>query len=328
MTAIGSHRRPMIEAIGVSKKYGSVRALDSVTLAAPEGSVLALLGHNGAGKTTLVNILTAMTPPTSGTVRVAGFDVSTEPKKMREVIGLTGQFASVDERLTGRDNLVLIARLLGADRKAAKRRADDLLEAFGLTAAATRLSQTYSGGMRRRLDLAACLVGSPEVIFLDEPTSGLDPSSRINLWEIVEGLVHEGTTVLLTTQYLDEADRLADSIVMLSAGQVVASGTAAELKEQVGRRSVTVVLEPGHEPATACAALEHAGMTPSIGPDGSTIITPVGASKDLAAVIRALDDGGIEAAELAFGEPTLDDVYLALANKSAPQTARASWSPV
>ncbi|HEV7977779.1 ATP-binding cassette domain-containing protein [Amycolatopsis sp.] len=314
-------RRPMIEAIGVSKTFGPVCALDSVTLSAPRGSVLALLGHNGAGKTTLVNILTAMTPLSSGTARVAGFDVATDARKMREVIGLTGQFASVDERLSGRDNLVLIARLLGADRKAAKRRADTLLEVFDLTGAAKRLAKTYSGGMRRRLDLAVCLVGSPDVIFLDEPTTGLDPSSRINLWEIVETLVEQGTTVLLTTQYLDEADRLADTIAVLSGGSVVASGTAAQLKGQVGQRSVTVTLEPGHDPVAACLALERAGMAPAIGPDGVTITTPVGASKELAAVIRALDDDGIEAAELAFGEPTLDDVYLALAKKTARQPA-------
>ncbi|MEC3979334.1 ATP-binding cassette domain-containing protein [Amycolatopsis sp. H20-H5] len=325
MTALvpsrASSPQPMIEAIDVCKSFGSVCALDSVTLSAPRGSVLALLGHNGAGKTTLVNILTAMTPLTSGTARVAGFDVAREPRRMREVIGLTGQYASVDERLSGRDNLVLIARLLGADRKAARLRAQTLLEVFDLTGAAKRLAKTYSGGMRRRLDLAVCLVGSPDVIFLDEPTTGLDPSSRINLWEIVETLVEEGTTVLLTTQYLDEADRLADTIAVLSGGSVVASGTAAQLKAQVGERSITVTLEPGNDPRAACAALQRAGMAPTIGVDGLSITTPVRASKELAAVIRALDDEGLEAAELAFGEPTLDDVYLALAKKSAHQPA-------
>jgi ABC-2 type transport system ATP-binding protein len=325
MTALMPRRadspQPMIEAIGVSKSFGPVCALDSVTLTAPQGSVLALLGHNGAGKTTLVNILTAMTPLSSGTARVAGFDVAKEPHKMREVIGLTGQYASVDERLSGRDNLILIARLLGADRKAAKRRADTLLEVFDLTGAAKRLAKTYSGGMRRRLDLAVCLVGSPDVIFLDEPTTGLDPSSRINLWEIVETLVEEGTTVLLTTQYLDEADRLADTIAVLSGGSVVASGTAAELKSQVGERSITVTLEPGNDARIACAALQRIGMAPTIGVDGLSITTPIRASKELAAVIRALDDEGMEAAELAFGEPTLDDVYLALAKKSVHQPA-------
>jgi ABC-2 type transport system ATP-binding protein len=314
-------RQPMIEAIGLSKSFGPVCALDSVTLSAPRGSVLGLLGHNGAGKTTLVNILTAMTPPTSGTARVAGFDVVRQPRKMREVIGLTGQYASVDELLSGRDNLVLIARLLGAGRKAAKQRADDLLEVFDLTGAARRPAKTYSGGMRRRLDLAVCLVGSPDVLFLDEPTTGLDPSSRINLWEIIETLVEEGTTVLLTTQYLDEADRLADTIAVLSGGSVVASGPAAELKAQVGERSITVTLEPGNDPQIACAALQRAGMAPTVGVDGLSITAPVRASKDLAAVIRALDDEGLEAAELAFKEPTLDDVYLALANKPVRQPA-------
>jgi ABC-2 type transport system ATP-binding protein len=314
-------RQPMIEAIGVSKSFGPVCALDSVTLSVPRGTVLGLLGHNGAGKTTLVNILTAMTPPSSGTARVAGFDVVRHPRRMREVIGLTGQSASVDELLSGRDNLVLIARLLGAGRKAAKQRADALLEVFDLTGAARRPAKTYSGGMRRRLDLAVCLVGSPEVIFLDEPTTGLDPSSRINLWEIVETLVGEGTTVLLTTQYLDEADRLADTIAVLSGGSVVASGPAAELKAQVGERSVTVTLEPGSDPHIACAALRRAGMAPTIGPGELSVTAPVRASKDLAAVIRALDDEGLEAAELAFKEPTLDDVYLALATKPVRQPA-------
>jgi ABC-2 type transport system ATP-binding protein len=314
-------RQPMIEAIGVSKAFGPVCALDSVTLSVPRGTVLGLLGHNGAGKTTLVNILTAMTPPSSGTARVAGFDVVRHPRRMREVIGLTGQSASVDELLSGRDNLVLIARLLGAGRKAAQQRADALLEVFDLTGAARRPAKTYSGGMRRRLDLAVCLVGSPEVIFLDEPTTGLDPSSRINLWEIVETLVGEGTTVLLTTQYLDEADRLADTIAVLSGGSVVASGPAAELKAQVGERSVTVTLEPGSDPHLACAALRRAGMAPTIGPGELSVTAPVRASKDLAAVIRALDDEGLEAAELAFKEPTLDDVYLALATKPVRQPA-------
>ncbi|WP_309501135.1 ATP-binding cassette domain-containing protein [Saccharopolyspora gloriosae] len=307
---------PMIEAIGVGKSFGSVPALESVTLAVPKGSVLGLLGHNGAGKTTLVNILTAMVPAGSGVARVAGFDVAAQPKEVRKRIGLTGQFASVDEEMSGRDNLIMLARLLGADGGRARKRAGELLEAFDLTEAAHRRARTYSGGMRRRLDLAACLVGNPEVIFLDEPTTGLDPSSRIAMWGIVERLVDEGTTVLLTTQYLDEADRLADTITVLSAGNVVASGSASELKAQVGQRTVTVVLEPGTDPETGCAALRRAGMEPSVGRDGTAIVTPIEASRDTATVIRVLDDAGIEAAELAFGEPTLDDVYLALARHS------------
>ncbi|MFR9727679.1 ATP-binding cassette domain-containing protein [Saccharopolyspora sp. MS10] len=307
---------PMIEAVGVGKSFGSVAALESVTLTVPRGSVLGLLGHNGAGKTTLVNVLTAMLPASTGTARVAGFDVAAHPKEVRKRIGLTGQFASVDEQMSGRDNLVMLARLLGADGSRARRRARELLEAFDLTGAAGRRAATYSGGMRRRLDLAASLVGNPEVIFLDEPTTGLDPSSRMAMWDIVEALVADGTTVLLTTQYLEEADRLADSIAVLSAGRVVAAGPAEELKAQVGQRTVTVVLEPGSDARLGQDALRGAGFDPSLGQDGTALITPIDASRDTAAVIRVLDEHGIEAAELAFGEPTLDDVYLAVARRA------------
>ncbi|MEU6130595.1 ATP-binding cassette domain-containing protein [Saccharopolyspora sp. NPDC047091] len=315
---------PMIEAIDVGKSFGAVPALDSVTLSVPRGSVLGLLGHNGAGKTTLVNVLTAMLPATSGVARVAGFDVAEQPREVRKRIGLTGQFASVDEQMSGRDNLVMLARLLGADGSRARKRAAELLEAFDLTAAASRRAGTYSGGMRRRLDLAACLVGNPEVIFLDEPTTGLDPSSRMAMWDIVERLVAEGTTVLLTTQYLDEADRLADTITVLSAGTVVAAGSAAELKAQVGKRTVTVVLGTGSDAEIGCAALRRAGFAPSAAQDGAAIVTPIEESRETAAVIRVLDEAGIDAAELAFGEPTLDDVYLALARHARdapPSTA-------
>ncbi|MDH6125720.1 ATP-binding cassette domain-containing protein [Kitasatospora sp. GP82] len=317
----------MIEAQDVSKVFGSVRALDSVNISVPRGTVLALLGHNGAGKTTLVGVLTAALPLTSGRAAVAGFDVARQPQEIRRRIGLTGQFASVDGQLSGRDNLLLIARLLGAGRRAAQARADELLELFALGEVATRRARTYSGGLRRRLDLAASLVGRPEVIFLDEPTTGLDPSSRLNLWEIVENLVADGTTVLLTTQYLDEADRLADSIAVLSAGSVIASGTAAELKAKVGQRTVTVTLDGQDDPAAAVEALRRASMEPVTGLDNGAIIIPIGASKEIAAVIRALDRVGIEAAELSFGEPSLDDVYLTLAEQPsllAPLSERPS----
>ncbi|MFF4223114.1 ATP-binding cassette domain-containing protein [Streptomyces sp. L500] len=305
----------MIETEDVGKVFGSVRALDSVNITARRGTVLALLGHNGAGKTTLVNILAAALPPSSGRARVAGFDVTREPREVRRRVGLTGQFASVDAQLSGRENLVLIARLLGADRRSARARADELLELFGLQEFATRRPGTYSGGLRRRLDLAASLVGQPDVIFLDEPTTGLDPSSRLRLWEIVEGLVAQGTTVLLTTQYLDEADRLADSITVLSAGSVIAGGTAAELKATVGQRTVTVTPDPATGPDAAAAALRRAGMEPVPDRENGTVVIAIEASKDIAAVIRALDHAGIEATELSFGEPSLDDVYLALADQ-------------
>jgi ABC-2 type transport system ATP-binding protein len=301
----------MIEASNVSKTFGDVHALDGVSVTVPKGSVLGLLGHNGAGKTTLVNLLTTMLPPTGGEAKVAGFDVVHQAHQVRSRIGLTGQFAAVDEALSGFDNLVLIARLLGASKRQARARADELMELFDLTDAAKRKAKTYSGGMRRRLDLAASLVGRPEVLFLDEPTTGLDPSSRLAMWEIVEKLVSDGTTVLLTTQYLDEADRLADSITVLSQGKVVASGTSAELKAQVGQRTVTVTLESASEVHSACDVLTKIGMHPVA--EGLTITTPVAATRDLATVVRALDDNGLEVHDIALGEPTLDDVYLALA---------------
>jgi ABC-2 type transport system ATP-binding protein len=310
----------MIEAHDLSKVFGTVKALDSVTVSARRGTVLALLGHNGAGKTTLVNILTATLPPTSGRASVAGFDVARQSREVRRHIGLTGQFASVDGKLSGRDNLVLLARLLGAGRQAARSRADELLDLFRLTDVATRRASTYSGGLRRRLDLAASLVGRPEVIFLDEPTTGLDPSSRLNLWEIVEGLVAEGTTVVLTTQYLEEADRLADSIVVLADGAVIASGTAAELKARVGRRTVTVTLDDRDDLGTAVAALRLVGLEPLTGAVDGLIVIPIDASKDMARVVRALDQVDIEAAGLAFAEPSLDDVYLTLAEHPARRT--------
>ncbi|MEU4739752.1 ATP-binding cassette domain-containing protein [Actinosynnema sp. NPDC023658] len=305
----------MIEATDVGKAFGAQKALDGVSIAVPKGTVLGLLGHNGAGKTTLVNVLTTMLPPDSGSARVAGFDVVDRAHQVRSRIGLTGQFAAVDEQLSGLENLVLIARLLGATPREARARGRELLELFGLTDAAKRAARTYSGGMRRRLDLAASLVGHPEVIFLDEPTTGLDPAGRLGLWEIVEGLVTDGTTVLLTTQYLDEADRLADSITVLAQGRVVAAGTSAELKAQVGRRTVTVTLADASDIPKATGALERAGLQPVAARD--TLTAPVTSSREIATVVRALDDVGLEATELALGEPTLDDVYLTLAQHAA-----------
>ncbi|QQQ77595.1 ATP-binding cassette domain-containing protein [Saccharothrix sp. 6-C] len=305
----------MIEATDVGKAFGAQKALDGVSVAVPKGTVLGLLGHNGAGKTTLVNVLTTMLPPDSGHAEVAGFDVVAQAHQVRSRIGLTGQFASVDEQLSGLDNLILIARLLGATPREARARGNELLELFELADAAKRPSRTYSGGMRRRLDLAASLVGHPEVIFLDEPTTGLDPAGRLGLWEIVEGLVTDGTTVLLTTQYLDEADRLADSITVLSKGKVVATGTSADLKAQVGQRTVTVTLADASDVAKATGALARAGMQPVAAEN--TLTAPVTSSREIAKVVRALDEVGLEATELALGEPTLDDVYLTLAQHAA-----------
>jgi ABC-2 type transport system ATP-binding protein len=308
---------PIIQASHITQKFGEVTALDDVSLAVPQGSVLGLLGHNGAGKTTLINILSTLLPPTRGAARIAGLDVVNNRREVTARIGLTGQFAAVDEQLSGHDNLVLIARLLGASRREAKQRAEQLLETFDLAGAARRPARTYSGGMRRRLDIAASLVGHPDVIFLDEPTTGLDPVSRLNLWQTVENLVADGTTVLLTTQYLDEADRLADSITVLSAGKVVATGTADELKAQVGQRTVNATLTGNGNADQAVRALTAAGFNPTRDETRNALTIPVTASRELADVVRALDDSGIDIGDLGLGEPTLDDVYLALAHHTA-----------
>lgn len=303
---------PIIEAHHITQRFGDVTALDDVSISVAQGSVLGLLGHNGAGKTTLINVLSTLLPPTSGTARIAGLDVVTHRREVTARIGLTGQFASVDEQLSGYDNLVLIARLLGASRREAKQRSDELLATFDLAEAGRRPARTYSGGMRRRLDIAASLVGQPDVIFLDEPTTGLDPVSRLNLWQIVEDLVNDGTTVLLTTQYLDEADRLADSITVLSAGKVVATGTAEQLKAQVGQRTVNATLTDGSRTTDALRSLRAAGFDPVH--EDTRLTIPISASRQLADVVRALDDAGIDIGGLGLGEPTLDDVYLALAH--------------
>ncbi|TCP48535.1 ABC-2 type transport system ATP-binding protein [Tamaricihabitans halophyticus] len=307
----------MIEANGVGKTFDELSALTDVDLTVRKGEIVGLLGHNGAGKTTLVNILTTMLPPSTGSARVAGFDVVRAGHEVRRRIGLTGQFASVDEQLSGRDNLVLIARLLGASRRQARTRADELLETFELTASAQRQAKNYSGGMRRRLDLAASLVGQPDVLFLDEPTTGLDPVSRIGLWEVLERLVDEGTTVLLTTQYLDEADRLADAITVLSDGRVIASGTAAQLKADVGKRAVHLALSEPDRAADALHTLRSAGLNPAQDTAAGELTIPVTASTDLTIVVRALDEAAIDVTHIALSEPTLDDVYLALAKSTA-----------
>ncbi|MFB9682811.1 ATP-binding cassette domain-containing protein [Amycolatopsis plumensis] len=315
-----------IEVDRLSKSFGTVHALDEVSLTVPKGSVCGLLGHNGAGKTTLVNMLSTLLLPTGGAATVAGFDIVREGAQVRRRIGLTGQFASVDENLTGFHNLVLIARLLGASKRDARARADELLEVMGLVEAGKRYAKTYSGGMRRRLDLAASLVGRPELIFLDEPTTGLDPSARITMWQLVKRLVREGTTVLLTTQLLDEAEQLADSITLLSQGKVVVSGTPAELKARVGTRTVTITLASEADVPAATTALLDVGLPPQIaggdtGEDAETELSvPAESPADLARVVRALDDADVTPRRLALVEPRLDDVYLAFTH-TAPNAA-------
>ncbi|WP_318533347.1 ATP-binding cassette domain-containing protein [Actinoalloteichus sp. GBA129-24] len=311
----------MIEAVDLGKRFGAVTALAEVNLAVPRGSVLGLLGHNGAGKTTLVNIFGTLAHPSSGSARIAGLDVVDQAAKVRSLIGLTGQFAALDEKISGLDNLVMIGRLLGAGRREARRRADELVELFDLTAVGTRLARTYSGGMRRRLDLALGLVGRPEVIVLDEPTSGMDPTSRLGLWQTVQEMARNGSTVLLTTQHLDEADRLADVITVLSGGRVVATGTPAELKARVGRRAVTVRL-PAPEMTRAVAALRAAGLHPVRGEEPGTGLTvAVEAAREITAVVRALDAAGIEAEELGLTEPGLDEVYLFVMNNGVAHSS-------
>ncbi|QWF83730.1 ATP-binding cassette domain-containing protein [Amycolatopsis sp. CA-230715] len=304
--------RPRIEASGLGKTYGEVTALTGVSLVLPPGQVLAVLGHNGAGKTTLVDILATRTRPGTGTATVCGYDVVRAPVEVRRRIGATRQFTALDDGLSGTANLVLVARLLGAGKAAAKQRAGELLDSFGLADAADRAVRTYSGGMRRRLDLAAGLVGAPEVLFLDEPTTGLDPVSRGELWRMVRELAGGGTSIVLTTQYLEEADRLADDVLVLAAGAVAAAGTPSELKARLGKRSVTVTFGDAHACERAFATLDGHGFAPVRDPHAHSVAAAIAEPSDVTALVRALDSAGTEIKGLSMTEPSLDDVYLSL----------------
>ena len=307
-----------IEASGLVKTYGSgdktVRALDGVDLEVPEGTVLGLLGPNGAGKTTTVRVLTTLLTPDSGSARVLGLDVLREPQRVREQIGLSGQYAAVDENLTGRENLVMVGRLYHLGKKEAQSRAGKLLDQFGLTDAAERPAKTYSGGMRRRLDLAASLIGYPSVLFLDEPTTGLDPNARAMTWEIVRELAAEGTTLLLTTQYLDEADQLADRLAVIDDGTVIAEGTPGQLKSSVGGEHLEIFLAAGSDVEAAIAAVRPYAKG-SIRPDedGLRLWVPVAAADGLTTrVVRALDNAGVQVNDVTMQRASLDDVFLSL----------------
>ncbi|MGD1220764.1 ATP-binding cassette domain-containing protein [Streptomyces krungchingensis] len=296
-----------IQARGLAKRFGETAALTSVDLDVEAGTVLGLLGPNGAGKTTVVRILATLLRPDAGQALIHGHDVTKAPDRVRELIGLTGQFAAVDDSLTGVENLLFLGRLLGKSRADARGTALSLLERFGLSDAADRTAKTYSGGMRRRLDLAACLVGEPRVIFLDEPTTGLDPNARDQLWDIIRGEVRRGVTVLLTTQYLEEADQLADDIVVVDQGSVVARGTPETLKREVGRPTLQVRPADGAQVDRVAALVsEVIGEHTS---DGRVVKARVRDTAAMSAIVRRLDDAGIEVAELSVREPSLDEVF-------------------
>ena len=309
----GEPAAPIVDVRDVVVHFGDVRAVDGVSLSIPHGSVYGLLGPNGAGKTTLIRVLATLLQPDAGAVTVAGVDVLAEPTRARAHIGLAGQFAAVDEYQTGRENVRMVGRLYGLSPAEARRRTDDVLERINLVDAADRRVGTYSGGMRRRLDLAASLVGRPEVMFLDEPTTGIDPRSRRELWELIQDLVDTGTTVLLTTQYLEEADRLADRIGVINNGRIISEGTADELKDTLG----TGVVEVGVEPEQRSQVIE---LLVGIGDGEATwdqerarVRLPArDGSRTLMAVTRALDGAGLDPRDLAIHRPTLDDVFLSL----------------
>ncbi|MFE9565143.1 ATP-binding cassette domain-containing protein [Streptomyces sp. NPDC006487] len=309
----GSHA---VEVRGLVKHYGETKALDGVDLDVREGTVLGVLGPNGAGKTTLVRILSTLITPDAGTARVAGFDVVRQPRQLRRTIGLTGQYASVDEKLSGWENLYMIGRLLDLSRKDSRSRADELLERFSLTDAAKKAVMTYSGGMRRRLDLAASMIGSPAVLYLDEPTTGLDPRTRNEVWDEVQRMVAEGATVLLTTQYMEEAEQLASELTVIDKGKVIANGKVDELKARVGGRTLRIrPTDPADLPGMA-RSLAEAGLDGVAGsqavPDEGTLLVPILADEQLTAVVGLLAARGYGISDISTYLPSLDEVFLSI----------------
>ncbi len=308
-----------IVARGLVKHYGKVHALDGVDLDVPEGTVLGLLGPNGAGKTTAVRVFTTLLKPDAGTATVAGLDVVRDAGEVRRIIGVSGQYAAVDENLTGRENLDMVGRLYHLGKSVSLARADELLERFDLVEAANRVVKTYSGGMRRRLDLAGSLVAKPRVLFLDEPTTGLDPRGRLGMWDVIEELVDGGTTLLLTTQYLEEADRLAQSIVVIDHGKVIARGTADELKSQIGGERLELTVSNASElPATRDVLRAIGSGEPSVETHTRAVgVAVTGGSKVLIEALRQLDAAGVVVQDVGIRRPTLDDVFLSLTGHAA-----------
>jgi ABC-2 type transport system ATP-binding protein len=308
-----------IEASGLVKSFGDVRAVGGVDLAVRTGSVYGVLGPNGAGKTTVIRMLATLLRPDAGSARVLGHDIVREADAVRGLVSLTGQLASVDEDLTGRENLVLLGRLLGLKRPAAKARAGELLEAFGLADAAGRLVKHYSGGMRRRLDIAASIVVTPQVMFLDEPTTGLDPRSRNQVWDIIRALAGGGTTILLCTQYLDEADRLADGIAVIDHGKVIAEGTPSQLKRSVGYGALHVrLLDPEQRPEAERILAQELGSV-HLEPDPATLSVPCPHAERAAEAVAELARSGVRIGDFSLGQPSLDEVFLALTGRPAEE---------
>jgi len=309
-----------IEAEGLVKTFGKVRALDGIDMVAREGTVFGLLGPNGAGKTTGIRVLSTLLQPDAGTARVGGYDVVRQPREVRRLIGLTGQYAAVDELLSGQENLYMIGRLLGLSTRDARGRASELLEAFDLTEAAGKYVKTYSGGMRRRLDLAASLVGRPRFLYLDEPTTGLDPRSRLELWRMIRSLVAQGTTVLLTTQYLEEADRLADEIVVIDHGRVIAAGTPQQLKTRVAGQVLQArPVDPADLEATEKILSAFATGEDATHNDGQLVTVSIADRSALGQAVRRLDEEGIGIEDLSLRRPSLDEVFLAITGHLAEE---------